>query len=110
MACLLEFGVFITAAALPRCVSLGRAAKVAIAKVPAAKMVDTWQFLQLVKVLRAAAELPIATVLPSPSLPPAAVLFPVLRAVFDVIHAETLFYLTSVVVTEAPQVTSAIVV
>ena len=102
---LLEFGIFIAADAWLRCVSPGRAAEVAIAKVAAAKMVDTGQFLQLVEVLWGAAVPSVAALSRSPSVPPATVLFPLLRAVLHLVHAET-----SVVVTEALEITSAILV
>ena len=68
-------------------------------------MVETGQFLQLVEVLQTAAVSSVAALLQSPSAPPATVLFPLLRAVFRLIHAET-----SVVVTEALEITSAILV
>ena len=101
-------GIIVAAGGWPRCVSLVRATEVAIAKVPAVMVAETGQFLQLVEVFRAAAELPVAAILHSTSVPPTAILLPVLRAVYDVVHAETLFYLMSVVVSEALHVTSAI--
>ena len=103
-------GILIAAGAPPCCVPLGRAAEVAIAKPAAAIVVDTGQFLQLIEVFRAAAKLPVAAFLHSTSVPPAAIVSPVLRAVYDVVHAETLFYLSSVMVPEALQITNAIVV
>ena len=69
-------------------------------------MVFTWQFPQLVEVLRVAAVLPVAAFLHSTSVP--AILSPVLRAVFDLVHAETFVYETSVKVPEAPKITRAI--
>ena len=73
-------------------------------------MVDTGQFLQLIEVFWTAAVLPVAALLHSTSVPPATILSPVCRAVYDVVHAETSFYLSSVMVPEALQITNAIVV
>ena len=100
-------GILITAGAILCCVSLRRAAEVAKAKVPAANMADTGEFLLLVEVLGVAAELPAAAFLHSTSVP--AILSPVLRTVFDLVHAETFVYETSVKVPEAPKITRAMV-
>ena len=71
-------------------------------------MVETGQFLQLVEVFRVAAVHPVAAFSMQHSTSVPAILSPVLRTVFDLVHAETLSYKTSVMVTEAPKITRAI--
>ena len=73
-------------------------------------MAETGQFLQLVEVFRVAAVLPVAAFSMQHSTSVDAILSPVLRAVFDRVHAETFLYKASVMVAEAQKITRAMFV
>ena len=72
-------------------------------------MVETGQFLQLVEVFRVAAVPTAAAFSMQHSMSVPAILSPVLRAVFDLVHAETFAYKASIRVAVAQKITRAMV-